>query len=103
MGSREEFHMKLQSLLGDEWTLYYQSPSNHILKYPCVMYSLVNTSTRYANDTMYNFKKHYQVTFMYKNHDVDIIELMLRNIMYCSYDRRFIADNIYHDVFNVYL
>lgn len=103
MASREDFHMKLQMLLGDEWTLYYQSPGNHLLKYPCVLYNLANDITRYADDNAYNIKIHYQVTLMHKSPMDELIELLMRNISYCSFDRRYISDNIYHDVFNVYL
>lgn len=103
MASREEFHTKLQNLLGDEWTLYYQSPGNHLLKYPCVLYTLVNDATRYADDNLYDLKLHYQLTVMHKTPMDDLIELLLRHIRYCSYDRRYISDNIYHDVFDIYL
>ena len=82
--------------------VYFQSPAPHMLKYPCIIYELNNRDTHHADDLIYKDMNRFTVTLIDRNPDNTEYVDKLLNLQYCSYDRRFIADNLYHDVFNLY-
>ncbi len=82
--------------------IYFQAPGPNGLKYPCVIYELNNRDTSHADNRMYKNMNRYTVTLIGRDPDnSELIDKMLE-IPYCSNDRRFISDNLYHDVFNLY-
>ena len=82
--------------------VYFQSPAPNMLVYPCLLYELNNRNIQHANDHVYRDMNHFTVTLIGRNPDNDdLIDKMLE-IPYCSYDRRFINDGLYHDVFDLY-
>lgn len=99
--SRLELHEALCSLIGSR-NVYFQPPENVRMKYPCIVYELSRVTQRHADDRTYKFDKSYEVTYISDNPDTDIHELMLTAFMYCQFDRRFVNDGLYHDVFTIY-
>lgn len=99
MGKREELHAVLVDFLGSN-RVYFQPPAR--LEYPCIIYQLDDYDTDYGNDKIYRFKKRYSVTLIGRNPDVDDFTQKMFGLEYCSFNRRFINDNLYHDVFNLY-
>lgn len=81
--------------------VYFQPPENTRMKFPCIVYRRQKLTARHADNFPYlNFRR-YQVTAIDTNPDsklVDELSIMPK----CMYDRQFISDNIYHDVFNIY-
>ena len=82
--------------------VYYQSPAPHMLKYPCIVYELNNRDAQNADDSMYKSMNRFTVTLIGTNPDNDEYIDKLLELPYCSHDRRFITENLYHDVFNLY-
>ena len=99
MNNRLDLHELLLSLAGPN--VYYQVPSDMGMKYPAVKYEKNKITNKYADDSVYYQKKSYSITVISKVVDDDIVE-KISKLPQCSFDRQFIADNLYHDVFNMY-
>jgi len=99
MGSRLDLHNLLLSIGGPN--VYYQVPSSLTIKYPAIKYSVDRIENDHANDLVYHQEKSYSVTVMSTDADCDIVDKISR-LPKCSFDRRFISDNIYHTIFNMY-
>lgn len=82
--------------------VYFQAPKVNSLKYPCIIYSLERRENNFADDRIYKDMNHYTVTLIDRNPDNDYYIDQLLSIRYCSHERRFINDNLYHDVFDLY-
>lgn len=90
-----------RGILGNN-NVYFQPPASHILKYPCIIYERNSRDTDHADDLIYKDYNQYTITLIGRDSDNDDYIDKLLEIPYCSYDRRFISDNLYHDVFNLY-
>lgn len=102
MASRLSLHQKLLDILGTGKKAYFQPPESIKLTYPCIMYNLSNVDTKYANNKVYNTKRQYTLYYLDTNPDHTMVETLLNAFAMISYDRRYISNNIYHDVFTLY-
>lgn len=100
MASRHKLHEELVEALGNN-RVYFQPPESVKLKYPCIIYKRATGFERNADDESYLMRIRYTVTLIDPNPDSQIIDKIMR-IHYCSFDRHYVADNLNHDVFNVY-
>lgn len=98
---RIEIGNKLKSVLGNSNT-YFQPPENIKLKYPCAIYAREGINTRYANDKVYLSHKRYSVTFITDDPDNDYDAKMAEQFSMVRFDRRYISDNLYHDIYTIY-
>lgn len=101
MGTRLELHSKLVEILGSS-NVYYQPPETIKMEYPCIVYMLDTGDSTFADNFPYRFVKRYQVTYISRDPDDDDIFAELVMLPMCIYDRRYIADNLYHDTFKLY-
>ena len=99
--NREELHEKLCNLLGSR-NVYFQPPENVKLKYPCIIYERVGIQTINADNKNYLSRNRYTVTVIDKDPESEVVNNILLNIPYSSYDRHFASDNLNHDVFTIY-
>lgn len=81
--------------------VYFQPPANVETVYPCIVYKRAAEDTKFADNAPYNRKKRYQVTVIDRNPDSDIPEKVAALPM-CSFDRFFVAEDLNHDVYNLY-
>jgi hypothetical protein len=100
MGTRMELHALLLNLI-ENGNVYFQEPSSLQMQYPCIIYKRDDINTVFANNGPYKNKKRYQVTVVDKNPDSEIPD-KVSQLPLCSFDRFFTADNLNHDVFNLY-
>lgn len=98
---RKELSPIFKSILGNK-NVYYQSPGPNLMKYPCIVYALDKRDTDYANNTIYADRNHYTVTLITQGPDNDALIDAIIRLPYCSHDRRFISENLYHDVFDLF-
>lgn len=98
---RTELSPILRSILGSN-NVYFQSPAPHKLTYPCIVYEISSRNVNYADNTRYKDMNQYTVTLIGKDPDNDEYIDQLLDLPYCSFDRRFVSDNLYHDVFNLF-
>lgn len=104
MASREELQIKLEELL-ERKEVYYQAPGSGSTKfkmeYPAIKYSLSKIDKTYANNIAYSMKNRYELIVIAKLPDHPVIKKLLE-LPYCSYERQYTADNLYHDVLSIY-
>lgn len=81
--------------------VYYQPPPNVQIAYPCIVYSLSNIDTKFADNVPYMRQKQYDLTVIDKDPDSMIVD-KVSNLPRCSFDRMYIADNLYHWTFSIY-
>ena len=100
MGTRLELQSKLEELLGSR-NVYYQPPESIKIQYPAIVYSKSKIQPTYANNATYSKTKRYELIVIARDPDHEVIDELL-NLPYCSYDRPYVSDNLYHDVFTLY-
>jgi hypothetical protein len=81
--------------------VYFQPPSNVEMEYPCIVYARSRADTRFAGDKPYLFTQGYTLTVIDKEVDSPLIEAVAALPM-CTFSTHFVADNINHDVFDIY-
>lgn len=100
MAQRLELQTVLVNLLGSS-NVYFQPPPTVKMKYPCIIYKRDDINTDFADNKPYKNKKRYQVTVVDADPDSEIHERVAALPM-CSFDRFYTADNLNHDVFNLF-
>ena len=100
MGDRLGLHSKLEATF-TPLPIYYQPPTNTIMTYPCVVYEKSDRYENFADNNLYTFKIKYLVTIIDKDPDSSLLD-KLSDYKLTSYDRRFISDGLYHDVFTMF-
>lgn len=100
MATRLELQALLVALL-ESANVYFQPPPTVKIQYPCIIYKRDNIVTAFADNKPYKYKKRYQLTIVDTNPDSDIHE-KVATLPLCSYDRFYTADNLNHDVYNLF-
>lgn len=101
MSKRLELHEKLCELIGSR-NVYFQPPESVKISYPCIIYNIGNGDAKHADDTVYRYVNSYDVIFIYKKPNVEIIEQVLTTIPMCNMTRSYVADNLNHYAFKIY-
>ena len=90
----------LENVLGSR-NVYFQPPESVKLKYPCVIYEKADIETVKANNNDYLLNERYTVTYITDDPDSELTYEFLK-LPYCSYDRRYVTNNLNHEVFTIY-
>ena len=98
---RYELDGKLREILGSDH-LYFQPTESVRLKYPCIIYSKVPGDVKHADNRIYLFTDRYELTFICSDPDSIMPYTLMDVFSMIHWDRRFVADNLYHDVFTLY-
>jgi hypothetical protein len=98
MGSRQDLNTLLLTFSDN---VYFQPPPSVQMKYPCIVYNRDRVNTKFADDKPYSHVKRYSVTVIDSNPDSEIPDKIAKLPM-CSFDRFFTADNLNHDVFQLF-
>lgn len=96
--------LKLQSLLEElleSRNVYYQPPETVKMKYPAIVYSKDLIRVNKADGIAYKKKTKYSITVISLKPDNSVIEKIL-DLPYCSYDRTYVSDNLYHECLTLY-
>ena len=100
MGTRQDLQSRFEEILGSKY-VYFQPPETIKLKYPCIIYSLADIYTRNADDRHYSMQKVYNISVISRDPDNTIAESILE-MPKTRFDRRYVADNLYHDILTLY-
>ena len=100
MATRLDLQNRFEEILGSKH-VYFQPPESVKLKYPCIIYSLSDIYTRNADDQHYSMQKSYTVTVISRDPDNTIAQEILK-LRRSRFDRRYVADNLYHDILTLY-
>jgi hypothetical protein len=101
MGQRLDLHTELVALLGTT-NVYFQPPATLKMKYPCVIYTLADINSTYADNVNYTNRKKYTVIAVDTNPDSTLPESILDSFSYCVFDRHYTSDNLHHSVLTLY-
>ena len=97
---RVELQRLLEEILGSK-NVYFQPPENFKMKYPCIRYEIGAGLRTPANNHKYLYSQGYSVTYITKDPDPEIPDKLL-DIPYCSFERQFVTENLYHWIFFIY-
>ena len=100
MAPRLQLQSLFETLLGSR-NVYFQPPANIQMQYPCIVYERDAADTKFADDIPYRTTKRYQVTVIDRDPD-SLIPDRVAELPLCSYSRFFTADDLNHDVFNLF-
>lgn len=100
MGKRTDLQTVLEDILGSK-NVYFQPPESIKMKYPCIVYQRSTGDTNFADNVPYTFTVRYQVIYIDKNPDSDVLD-KIAQLPQCVYDRHYTSDNLNHDSFNLY-
>ena len=81
--------------------VYFQPPASIRMQYPCIVYERSAANTKFADNGPYRYKKRYKVTVIDRDPDSEIPNKIAMLPM-CVFDRHYKADDLNHDVFNIY-
>jgi hypothetical protein len=97
---RLELHDLLIGLLGSEH-VYFQPPPTVQMVHPCIIYKRDSLVKNHADNEPYKIRYRYQVIVVDSNPDSDI-PVKFAMLPMCSFERFYTADNLNHDVYNLY-
>lgn len=98
MAPRLQLHQLLETFVDN---VYFQPPTNVQLNYPCIIYKRDFGDTKFADDKPYTFKLRYMITIIDLNPDSEI-PAKVAAMPLSLFNRFYTADNLNHDVYNVY-
>lgn len=99
MASRLKLSDLLHELIGND-NVYFQPPPSLKMHFPCIVYERVRINTSFADNVPYKLDKVYQITYIDSDPDSEI-PMKLANLPQCVFERQFISDNLYHNVFRL--
>jgi len=100
MGQRSDLHEILKTLLGSS-AVYFQPPESIKMMYPCIKYERDKIESKFADDKPYSLETRYQVIVIDRDPD-NLIPAKVAKLPKCSYQRFYIANQLNHDVFNIF-
>lgn len=100
MDQRLKLQALLEKTLGSR-NVYFQPGPNITMQYPAIVYARDNVWAEFASNHLYAHKKRYQVTVIDRNPDSPTPDKVAK-LPLCSFSRHFVADNLNHDVYNLY-
>jgi len=100
MAPRSELQTLLRAILGTDH-VYFQPPANVQLQYPCIIYHRDFANTAFADNDPYHYTKRYMVTVVDRDPD-SVIPDKVANLPMCVVNRFYTADDLNHDVFNLF-
>lgn len=81
--------------------VYFQAPSNVEMSYPCIRYDIDDEATLFADNRPYRQTWRYQVMVIDSDPDSAIRDAIAA-LPLCSFERKYMADDLHHFVFNLY-
>ena len=98
MGRRLQLQTLLEAMCDN---VYFQPPASVQMQYPCIVYERDTADTEFAGNQPYRYTQRYQVTVIDRNPDSEIPG-KVATLPMCTSNRNFVADNLNHDVFQLY-
>lgn len=101
MVTRKDLHNELKEVLGSN-NVYFQPPESITLSYPCIIYSRDKSDDRKADNYLYLHRNGYNVMIITRDPESDIGFKLMKHFMLCSFNRNYISDKLYHEVYTIY-
>ena len=100
MASRLDLQSTLEALLGLK-NVYYQPPASVKMGYPAIVYSRNNINNRHADNSVYSTMTSYEIMVIDRNPDSSIVA-KVSVLPGIRFNRHYVTENLYHDVFTLY-
>lgn len=100
MAQRLDLQALLVGILGST-NVYFQPPPTIKMVYPCIVYRRDSAQTEFADGKPYKNMIRYQVIVIDRNPD-SIIPAKVAALPRCLFNRFYTADNLNHDVYNLF-
>lgn len=100
MSKRDDLQTLFENILGSK-NVYFQPPPGLHMDYPAIRYSRNEIKNKSANNSVYKQDVSYEVIVIYTDPDSDLSE-KISKLPKCRFDRPYVKDNLYHDVFTLY-
>lgn len=103
MVRQRELQAELEAILGSR-NVYFQPPATIKMSYPCFVYNRSRVESVRADNLSYVKHDRYMVTYISRDPDdnLNMVHTMLEHFPRCMHDRFYTADNLSHDVFDLY-
>lgn len=101
MASRVKLNEHLVSLLGTR-NVYFQPGATINMSYPCFIYHRRAKNETFANNMLYLGKMRYEVVYVDRDIDSEILDALPESLPYVSFDGHYVADGLNHDRFIIY-
>lgn len=101
LNDRLELHELLCEILGSR-NVYFQPPESVKMEYPAIRYARNRINNTSADNQIYTQDVGYTITVIDRDPDSEVVE-RLSKIPRIMYDRSYVADNLNHDVFTIYI
>ena len=98
---RTQLQQELEDILGSK-NVYFQRPGSTQMTYPSIVYKLENKKDNRANNKRYLTYNQYEIEVISPKSTNTIADQILDHFDHSSFDRRFVSDNLYHDVVTLY-
>lgn len=98
---RLKLHQLLSNIPGVKQA-YFQAPGRDQMEYPCIVYELDKRDSEFANNSPYRNTKRYQATVIARDADSAIPDSVAA-LPRSSFSRRYVANQLHHEVFNIYI
>lgn len=96
----QELQSTFEELLGSR-NVYYNPPTSVKMHYDAIVFNRSRIRNTFANNLVYGQSYLYEVTTITTDPDAPIIQ-KVSMLPGCSFDRSFVSDNLYHNVFTLY-
>jgi len=100
MGKRLNLQALFETLLGSG-NVYFQPPESVKMQYPCIVYNRDYAITQFASNSPYLHTKRYMATIIDEDPD-SLIPDKVAMLPLSTFARKFQANNLNHDVYNIY-
>jgi len=101
MDRRAKLRDHLIELVGED-AVFYQPKEGENLPIPCILYEVAGKQSKTANNSKYINNTVYKVTIMY-NDILSDIPNSIYNMKHSSWVTKYKSNNVYHEIFNVYV
>lgn len=85
----------------EEGTVYFQPPNGTVMSYPCITYKRDQAEVLFADNCPFRYTQRYQVTVIDRDPDSKIPGRVAA-LPLCRFDRHYTADDLNHDVYNLF-
>lgn len=101
MVNRDQLQEYLESILGSE-NVYFQPPETTRIQYPAIVYFMDGIITTPADGVTYLKHKTYTITIIHREPEFEVVD-KIADLPNCRHEQSYSADNLYHDVFSIYI
>lgn len=81
---------------------WYKRPPDNKMTYPCFLYRLSRPDVKHADNRVYAYKPCYNVIYISREPSDLVVRQMLERFEYCSFDREYQTDGLFHYSFVLY-